>query len=160
MFSFYIGMTFGLAKCVRLMVNRGKVKSTSGTSLPESRINDIEESYKYLGILQLFINNDKEVRCKAAFEYRNRVRQVLRSKLSSKNKFTAIDTFAVPIIRYPATVASWRQEDLKEAAIRARKLLTMHGMFHPKLSTARLYTSRKKGGKGLHIIKNNVSKKT
>ena len=49
-FSSYIGMTFGLAK----------VKSTSGVSLPESQIDDIDESYKYLGILQSFDNNDEE----------------------------------------------------------------------------------------------------
>ena len=70
-FSSDIGMTFGLAKCGRLIVNRGKVKSTCGISLPEGQI---DESYKYLGILQSFGNNDEEVRCKATSEYRNRVR--------------------------------------------------------------------------------------
>ena len=30
----------------------------------------------------------------------------------------------------------------------------MHDVFHPKSSTARLYTSRKEGGKGLHSIEN------
>ena len=34
--------------------------------------------------------------------------------------------------------------------------MTMHGVFHPKLSTARLYTSRKEGGRGLHSIENVV----
>ena len=34
-FSSDIGMTFGLAKCRRLIVNRGKVKNTSGISLLE-----------------------------------------------------------------------------------------------------------------------------
>ena len=37
--------------------------------------------------------------------------------------------------------------------------MTMHGVFHPKSSTARLYTSRKKGGRGLHSIKNVVHQK-
>ena len=97
-FSSDIGMTFGLAKCGRLIVNRGKVKSTSRISLPEGQIDDINKSYKYLGILQLFGNNDEEVSCKATSEYRNRVRQVRRSKLSSKNKVTAINTFAVLVI--------------------------------------------------------------
>ena len=55
MFSSDIGMTFGLAKCGRLIVNRGKV------SLPEGQIDDVDESYKYLGILQSFGNNDEEV---------------------------------------------------------------------------------------------------
>ena len=34
--------------------------------------------------------------------------------------------------------------------------MTMHGVFYPKSSTARLYTRRKKGGRGLHSIKNFV----
>ena len=91
-------MTFGLSKCGRLIVNRGKVKSTSGISLPEGKIDNIDESYKYLEILQSFGNNVKEVRCKATSEYRNRVRRLLSSKLSSKNKVIAINTFAVPVI--------------------------------------------------------------
>ena len=73
-FSFDIGMAFGLVKCGRLIVNRGKVKSTCGISLPEGLIDDIDESYKYLGILQSFVNNDEEIRCKATSEYRNRAR--------------------------------------------------------------------------------------
>ena len=52
MFSSDIGMTFGLAKCGHLIVNRGKVRSTSGISLPEGQIDDIDESYKYLGIIR------------------------------------------------------------------------------------------------------------
>ena len=34
--------------------------------------------------------------------------------------------------------------------------MTMHDVFHPKSSTARLYTSRKEGGRSLHSIKNVV----
>ena len=60
-FSSDIDMTFGLAKCGHLIVNRGKAKSTSGISLPEGWKDDINENYKYLGILQSFNNNDKEV---------------------------------------------------------------------------------------------------
>ena len=97
-FSSNIGITFGRANCGRLMVNRCKVKTMSEISLPEGQINNIDESYKYLGILQSFGRNDEEVRCKATSEYRNRVRRVLRSKLSSKNKVTAINTFAVRVI--------------------------------------------------------------
>ena len=42
------------SECGLLIVNRGKVKSTREISLPEGRIDNIEESYKY-----------KEVRFKA-----------------------------------------------------------------------------------------------
>ena len=71
MFKSGIGMTFGLAKCGPLLVNRGKVRSTSGISLPESQIDDINDGYKYTEILRSFGNDDKEVRCKARSEYRN-----------------------------------------------------------------------------------------
>ena len=65
---------------------------------------------------------------------------------------TAINAFAVSVIRYPAALVSWIRENLKEIDIETRKLMTVHGVFHPKLSTARLYTNRKEGGRGLHSI--------
>ena len=40
--------------------------------------------------------------------------------------------------------------------IETRKLNTMYGVFHPKSCTARLYTSRKEGRRGLHSIENVV----
>ena len=101
-------MTFGLAKCRCLIVNRGKAKSTSGISLLKGPIDDINKSYKSLAILQSFGNNAEEVHCKATSEYTNRVRWVLRSKFSIKNKVTAINTFAVPVLQYPAAVVMGR----------------------------------------------------
>ena len=98
MFGSDIGVTFGLAKYRRLIVNRGKVKSTSGISLQEGRFDDIDLSYKYLEILQSFGNKDKEVCRKTTSEYENWVRWALKSKLSSKKKVTAINTFTVPVI--------------------------------------------------------------
>ena len=97
-FSSDIDMTFGVAKCRRHIVNRRKVKSISGISLSNGQLHDIDESYHYPGILQSFGNNDEEFCCKATSRYRSRVRRVLRTKLSSKNKVTAINTFAVPVI--------------------------------------------------------------
>ena len=151
-FSCDIGMTFGLAKCGRLIVTRGKMKHTDGVKMPQGQIDDIAESYKYLGILQAFGNNDTEVRHKAISEYKSRVRRVLKRQLSSKNKIMAINTFAVPVIRYSAAVISWRQEDVRAADIATRKLMTMNGVYHPQSSVARLYTNRKEGGRGLHSI--------
>ena len=62
--------------------------------------------YYFLRSFQSFGNNEKEVRCKITSEYRNGVRRVLKSKLSSKNKVTAIHTCVVPVIRYPVEVIS------------------------------------------------------
>ena len=60
-----IVIIFSLARWDRFIVNRGKVKSTSGISLPEGQIDDIDESYKYLGVQLLFGNNDEGVCCKS-----------------------------------------------------------------------------------------------
>ena len=43
-----IDVTFGLAKCGCLIVNRGKVKSTSGIYLPECWIDNLDKSCKYI----------------------------------------------------------------------------------------------------------------
>ena len=103
------------------------ILSANSKSIANVTINiDIDKSYKYLKILQLFGNNDEEVRCKANSEYRNPVRLVLMSKFFSKNKVTEIDTFSIPVIRYSAAVVSWRRGELKETNTGAKKLMTMH----------------------------------
>lgn len=44
--------------------------------------------------------------------------------------------------------------------IKMRKLLTMHGGFHPKSSTLRLYTKRSEGGRGPVSAKTTVQDET
>ena len=87
------------------------------------------------------------------------MRWVQRSKFCSKNKLTTINTFAVTVIRYTVAVVSWRRKDLKETDIGTRKLMAMHGVFHTQSSTARLYTSRKEGGKICTALKMLCTKK-
>lgn len=70
----------------------GRIVRTAEVSLPAGTIADIKDSYKYLGILQAN-GNLKEATRKSA---RNpwRVRQVLRSHLTGKNKGPEINTYA------------------------------------------------------------------
>ncbi|KAF7647540.1 hypothetical protein LDENG_00171040 [Lucifuga dentata] len=44
--------------------------------------------------------------------------------------------------------------------VKTRKLLTMHGGFHPKSSTLRLYAQRKEGGRGLVSIRATIQDET
>ena len=98
------------------------ILSANSKSIANVTINiDIDKSYKYLKILQLFGNNDEEVRCKANSEYRNPVRLVLMSKFFSKNKVTEIDTFSIPVIRYSAAVVSWRRRKLERNRLRSKE---------------------------------------
>ena len=50
LYSNDIGMLFGLEKCSRMVIKRGKVVRIEGIELLEGNIVDIEDSYKYLGI--------------------------------------------------------------------------------------------------------------
>ena len=55
---------------------------------------------------------------------------------------------------------SWKKEELEAADLKTRKLLTMHGGFHPKSNVQRLYTSRKEGGRGLVSVQVTIQDET
>ena len=155
-FSDDIGMSFGLDKCGRLVTKRGHVIRTGGIDLPDGHIDDIQESYKYLGVLQSYGNHNQEVRKKATREYKKRIRQVLKSDLTAKNKIIAINTYATPVIRYTAGIIDWPKEEITKLDIDTRKLFTMHGALHPKSNVSRLYWPRKDGGRGLYSIASTI----
>ena len=73
----------------------------------------------------------------------------MKSKLHGRNKIKAITTWAVSLVRYGAGIIEWKKEDLQKMDRKTRKAMTMNKEFHPKSDTARLYVSRKKGGRGL-----------
>ena len=75
--------------------------------------------------------------------------RLLRSALNGHNIITAINTWAVALIRYSAGNLTWTQDDLKPADRRTRKLMTMHGTLHPRADVARMYIRCKEGGRGL-----------
>ncbi|KAF7644738.1 hypothetical protein LDENG_00216610, partial [Lucifuga dentata] len=128
--------------------------------LPEGRIADIQDSYKYLGIPQANGSHDEEARRSTTAKYLQRVRQVLRSLLNGRNKINAINMYALPVIRYPAGIISWLQQEMDATDVKTGKLLTMHGGFHPKSSTLRLYAQQKEGGRGLVSVRATIQNET
>ena len=78
-----------------------------------------------------------------------RLRLVLSTELSAKNKIQAIGSLAVPVLRYGFGIVNWHQEELQKLDRKTRKLLTIHGQHHPKADVDRLYVPRKQGGRGL-----------
>ncbi|TWW65015.1 hypothetical protein D4764_22G0006620 [Takifugu flavidus] len=151
-----IGMSFGLDKCGPMVSRRGKVIATDGVDLPEGNITDLQDSYKYLGIPQANGNHEEAARRSATAKYLQRLRRVLKSQLNRKHKIQAINTYALPVIRYPAGIIPWPLEEIQANDIKTRKLLTMHGGFHPKSSVLRLYRKRKEGGRELVSVQTTV----
>ena len=78
-----------------------------------------------------------------------RLRLVLGTELSAKNKIQGIGSLAVPVLRYSFGVVNWHQEELQKLDRKTRKLLTNHGQHHPKADVDPLYFPRKQGGRGL-----------
>ena len=78
-----------------------------------------------------------------------RLRLVLSTELSAKNKIQAIGSLAVPVLRYSFGIIYGHQEELQKLDRKRRKLLTIHGQHHPKADVDRLCVPRKQGGRGL-----------
>ena len=85
---------------------------------------------------------------KVTKEYKRRVRKLLETKLNGGNLIRAINTWAIPVIRYSAPFLDWTIEQMREMDRSTRKL-TMHNGLHPRSNVQRLYISRSEGGRGL-----------
>ena len=103
----------------------------------------------YLGIEESFDIQHKNEKEKLKKEYLRRLRLVLGTELSAKNKIQAIGSVAVPVFRYNFGIVNWHQEELQKLDPKTRKLLTIHGQHQPKTVVDRLYVPRKQGGRGL-----------
>ena len=157
-FSQDIGMTFGLDKCASLIMKKGVRVRSCGIDLPSGdSIKELEEEgYKYLGVLQECTIKQKRMKEIVRQEYLRRVKAVAKSKLYCRNLFTAINAWAVSVIRYPAGVLDWTEMELKEMDIKTRKILTLNGVFHKKGNVDRLYLKRDEGGRGLISVEDCV----
>ena len=147
-----IKMEFGLEKCAKATVKKGKITSAENISLGlDTFIQDLEQdrTYKYLAINEGDGVQHAKMKENIRTEYYRRIRLVLRSELNAVNRTNAINTLAIPVVTYSFNIINWTVEDLKKMDRKTRKLLTMAKMHHPKADKDRLYLSRKFGGRGL-----------
>ena len=66
---------------------------------------------------------------KLSAEYRRGVCKFLHSHLTGSNVIHAINSCAIPILRYSAGIVSWTVEELRQLDHGTRKLLSLHGAF-------------------------------
>ena len=81
-----------------------------------------DEGYKYLGILESDKIKENDMKLQFVKEYKRRVRLILKSKLNGRNKITAINTWAVAVLKYGADILNWNVEELKELDRKKRNL--------------------------------------
>ena len=115
--------------------NGEKIVKLVGIDLPDSKvIKSLQEgeSYKYLGILEAEKFLEEKMKLNVLEEYIKRLRKVLKSKLNGENLVRGVNTWAVSLLRYSATFASWRKSELQVIDRKTRKLFTIYGALHPK----------------------------
>ena len=146
-----IKMEFGISKCAVVALKRGKRTYMKGITLPNGEeLGDPDAAgYKYLGVLELDVMLCKEMKNKVKDVYLKRLRLLLKSRLNGRNLFSAINSWAVAVIRYSAAFVGWTQDEMKQLDRDTRKLLVKFGALHPKANVLRVYIRRKNGGRGL-----------
>jgi len=96
-----INMNIGLEKCTRIFLKRGSAQSKM--QVGSSFENDIKEldprkTCKYLGIEESFDIQHKNEKEKLKKKYLRRLRLVLGTELSAKNKIQAVGSLAVRVL--------------------------------------------------------------
>ena len=141
-----IGMEMGISKCALVTMKRGKHVKSLGIKLPrDEEIADADSrGYKYLGILELDSIMSGDMKAKVKETYLTRLKLLLKSKLNSPNLITAMNSWAVAVVRYSAGLIDWTKEEVRELDRVTRKLMFEHSALHPKSNVIRLYMKRKK----------------
>ena len=150
-FSDDINMSFGLDKCRTLHIEKGKVISETAISNITGNIAtmDDSETYKYLGFQQNKLIAHNKIKQALIKAYSSRTEKILQSKLTSKNTFKAINTYAIPILTYSFGVINWTNTDLESLHRKTRTLFTKYNKHHPRASVERFLLSRPEGGRGM-----------
>ena len=76
-------MKFGIEKCAKITLLRGRRMETGDMSLPDEEVSiqelTNESTYKYLGIVENDIINHNAMKEKTTAEYKRRLRLILKS---------------------------------------------------------------------------------
>ena len=140
-FSDDISMDFGLSKYAEVTFKRGKLQKSDHVWLNEETIIkglEQEKVYKYLGVDDSSGIQHARMMQKLKRELVRRTRLILKTELNSKNRITAINTLAIPVITYSFTTIDWNLSEVKRLDVKIRKMMTTCSMHLPKSDVHRL----------------------
>ena len=150
--SMAVGMILGLRKCAVAHVEKGKVIHGGNMLLPTGgTIKEVQygETYKCLGVAQLFGTNLAKTKNRIRTEYLKRVRQTWGSELNAKNKINANNTWAAAVLRYFFAIIGWSKSDMRKLDRQTRNIMRKNQSHHTNSTINRLYLPRVEGGRGL-----------
>ena len=102
-------MEFGLDKCATTVLKLGKVTKSRNISLnihTVLRNMELDKTYKYICIEEAGGIDNSQLKDKLVKEYSHQVRKVLKAELNLKNKITAINNLAGPVLVYSCGIVS------------------------------------------------------
>ena len=150
-----MGLSMAAKKTQTISMARGKrVEKDVGLKLSEDvTIEDLgDRLYKFLEVEEAEQHENKVVLKKAEKEVIRRVSVILDTPMSDQNKINAINTLGLPVLTFFIPVIFFSQEDLNEADLKVKRLLTERGARRPQHLNTLLYASRSIGGRGLKQI--------
>jgi sortase (surface protein transpeptidase) len=122
-------MKFGLENSVKISLKSGKVyrKQHMGNTM-ENEIKELDtmKAYKYLSVKESHNIEHKKEKDRLKKEYIRRLRLILSTELSAKNKMHAIGSLAIPVLRLSFEIINWHQEEIQKLDRKTRKILTIH----------------------------------
>ena len=152
-------MEFGLDKCAKASFKRSKKVSAEGIQLNDNQvIQDLDQAeiYKYLGIEEGEGVQHHKMKVRIRKEYKRKIKLVLKSELNARNKITAINILAVPVILYSYGVIDWKLDEIQDLDRMTRKQLCMNWMLAKKPDVDRIYLPCQEGGRSLVNLEKNT----
>lgn len=147
------GLEFGMNKCATLQLKRGKeVKEPEEILIP----NLADDNYRYLGMVQRDRIDKDAAKSELRKTYLQRVRKILKTKLNAGNLVAAVNTWAVPVLRYSGGIVKWAKNELEALDRKTRKLLAAERAMNLNSDVDRLYLPRKQGGRGLKQVEDTI----
>ncbi|KAL1446981.1 hypothetical protein WDU94_000610 [Cyamophila willieti] len=148
-FSNDIKMKFGIDKCKTLSIQSGKTTTPEEQGPMSIQAMEIDELYKYLGIMQSKQIAQSDMKARLKNEFKGRLHKLLKAKLNGKNLIKAVNTYAIPVITYSFGIIKWTQTELRNLQRTIRTTMTQYNAHHPKSCTERMTLPRREGGRGL-----------
>ena len=150
-----LGMQFGLSKCAVAHVRAGRLaagqslKLQSGNTIPSVQYG---ETYRYLGIAQLFGVNLRQTKEKIRKEYLGRICKVWGGNTNSRTRARNHNTWCVGLFRYFFGAVLWTRLELIQLDRKTRNVMAQNKCHHRGAAVERLYLPRAKGGRGLQNL--------
>jgi hypothetical protein len=75
---------------------------------------EFDKTFKYLGIEEGGGIDNSQLKDKLVKEYYHWVRQIVKTELNLKNKITAVNNLALPVLVYSFGIVSWLTKEIEK----------------------------------------------